>query len=202
MHLTDRPGILSVISVLRTFKIFEACADFLTPDGLGSCRKRRNFGAHPSLVRQVGCVATTHREAERCVIASSTHPTSSYVMRLRLGRAGISVVRGVRVSVALRCPTPRFPGFLSPVSCHCILTPVPEHSSSWQPSPVLPTSGLGSAYPVCKKNDAARPGDHCLPRRAAPGSNRPLARAAAGRQLALGLRLADPGNGGSKAVVS
>ena len=34
------------------------------------------------------CVAKTHRDAERCVIASSTHPTSSYVMRLRLGRAG------------------------------------------------------------------------------------------------------------------
>ena len=30
--------------------------------------------------------------------------------RLRCGRAGISVVRGVRVAVALRCPTPRFSG--------------------------------------------------------------------------------------------
>src|SRR5271157_1080772 len=38
-----------------TFKIFEACADFLTPDGLGSCRKRRNFGAHRSLVQSCGC---------------------------------------------------------------------------------------------------------------------------------------------------
>ncbi len=26
-------------------------------------------------VQQVGCVAKTHRDAERCVIASSTHPT-------------------------------------------------------------------------------------------------------------------------------
>ena len=52
---------LSLLSVLLTFKIFEACADFLTPDGLGSCRKCRNFGAH--------CSARA-------------------VMRLRLGRAG------------------------------------------------------------------------------------------------------------------
>src|SRR5271157_3763787 len=47
--------LLSVISVLLTFKIFEACADFLTPDGLGSYRKRRNFGAHRSLVQSCGC---------------------------------------------------------------------------------------------------------------------------------------------------
>ena len=45
----------SVLSVLLTVKIFEACADFLTPDGLGSCRKRRNFGAHRSLVQSCGC---------------------------------------------------------------------------------------------------------------------------------------------------
>ena len=45
LPLTDLPGILSVISVLLTFKIFEACADFLTPDGHGSCRKHRNFVA-------------------------------------------------------------------------------------------------------------------------------------------------------------
>src|SRR5271157_4344131 len=44
-----------LLSVLLTFKIFEACADFLTPDGLGSCRKRRNFGAHRSLVQSYGC---------------------------------------------------------------------------------------------------------------------------------------------------
>src|SRR5271165_626758 len=42
-------------SVLLTVKIFEACADFLTPDGLGSCRKRRNFGAHRSLMQSCGC---------------------------------------------------------------------------------------------------------------------------------------------------
>ena len=42
-------------SILLTVKIFEACADFLTPDGLGSCRKRRNFGAHHSLVQSCGC---------------------------------------------------------------------------------------------------------------------------------------------------
>jgi len=42
-------------SVLLTVKIFEACADFLTPDGLGSCRKRRNFGAHRSLVQSCSC---------------------------------------------------------------------------------------------------------------------------------------------------
>src|SRR5271157_2398775 len=46
---------LLVLSVLLTFKIFEACVDFLTPDGLGSCRKRRNFGAHRSLVQSCGC---------------------------------------------------------------------------------------------------------------------------------------------------
>ncbi len=46
---------LSLLSVLLTFKIFEACADFLTPDGLGSCRKCRNFGAHCSLVQSCGC---------------------------------------------------------------------------------------------------------------------------------------------------
>ena len=28
-------------------------------------------------VQQIGCVAKTHRDAERCVIASSTHPTGS-----------------------------------------------------------------------------------------------------------------------------
>ncbi len=44
-----------VLSVLLTVKIFEACANFLTPDGLGSCRKRRNFGAHRSLVQSCGC---------------------------------------------------------------------------------------------------------------------------------------------------
>jgi len=43
---------LLVLSVLLTFKIFEACADFLMPDELGSCRKRRDFGARGSLVRQ------------------------------------------------------------------------------------------------------------------------------------------------------
>src|SRR5208282_6096910 len=42
-------------SVLLTFEIFEACADFLTPDALGSCGKRRNFGAHRSLVQSCGC---------------------------------------------------------------------------------------------------------------------------------------------------
>ena len=46
---------LSVSSVLLTVKIFEACADFLTPDGLGSCRKRRNFDAHRSLMQSCGC---------------------------------------------------------------------------------------------------------------------------------------------------
>ncbi len=33
--------------------------------------------------QQVGCVAKTHREAERCVIASSTHPTGYQVISLR-----------------------------------------------------------------------------------------------------------------------
>jgi len=46
---------LLVLSVLLTFTIFEPCADSLTPDGLGSCRKRRNFGAHRSLVQSCGC---------------------------------------------------------------------------------------------------------------------------------------------------
>ena len=57
MPLTDLTSVFSfsVISVLLTFKIFEACADFLTPDGLRSCRKRRNFGAHRSLVQSCGC---------------------------------------------------------------------------------------------------------------------------------------------------
>src|SRR5208283_2777397 len=31
--------------------------------------------------QQVGCVAKTHRDAERCVIASSTHPTGSTTQR-------------------------------------------------------------------------------------------------------------------------
>src|SRR5271157_1469308 len=44
----------SILAVTSTFKIFEARADFLTPDGLGSCRKRRNFGAHRSLVQSCG----------------------------------------------------------------------------------------------------------------------------------------------------
>ena len=84
-----------MISVLLTFKIFEACADFLTPDGLESCRKRRDFGADPSLVRQVGCVAKTHREAERCVIASSTHPTSHSLIGHELDDQG-NIVNGKR----------------------------------------------------------------------------------------------------------
>src|SRR5271157_1006574 len=46
---------LLVLSVLLTFRILEPCADSLTPDGLGSCRKRRNFGAHRSLVQSCGC---------------------------------------------------------------------------------------------------------------------------------------------------
>ena len=46
---------LSLLSVLLTFKIFEACADFLTPDGFGSCRKRRNFGAPRSLMQSCHC---------------------------------------------------------------------------------------------------------------------------------------------------
>src|SRR5271157_5830180 len=46
---------LLVLSVLLTFRIFEPCADSLTPDGLGRCRKRRNFGAHRSLVQSCGC---------------------------------------------------------------------------------------------------------------------------------------------------
>src|SRR5271165_764858 len=52
--IVDLPRLL-VLSILLTFKIFEARADFLTPDGLGSCRKRRNFGAHRSLVQSCGC---------------------------------------------------------------------------------------------------------------------------------------------------
>ena len=40
---------------LLTFKIFEACTDFLTPDELGSCRKHRNFGAYRSLMQSYGC---------------------------------------------------------------------------------------------------------------------------------------------------
>src|SRR5208337_1527204 len=38
-------------------------------------------------------------------------------------------------------------GLMEP-SRTAILTPVPGHSSSWQPSRVLPTSGLGSARPI------------------------------------------------------
>ena len=34
--------------------------------------------------QQVGCVAKTHREAERCVIASSSHPTGYQVIFLVL----------------------------------------------------------------------------------------------------------------------
>ena len=66
-------------SVLLTFKIFEACADFLTPDGLGSCRKCRNFGAHRSLVQSCGCG-----------LAALGFPWLRIF--LRLGRAGFSVV--------------------------------------------------------------------------------------------------------------
>ena len=33
--------------------------------------------------QQVGCVAKTHRGAERCVIASSSHPTGYQVISLR-----------------------------------------------------------------------------------------------------------------------
>ena len=41
IHGKENPNQLP-LSVLLTVKIFEACADFLTPDGLGSCRRRRN----------------------------------------------------------------------------------------------------------------------------------------------------------------
>src|SRR5208283_5998087 len=49
--IVDLPRLL-VLSVLLTFKILEACVDFLTPNEFGSCRKRRDFGARGSLVRQ------------------------------------------------------------------------------------------------------------------------------------------------------
>ena len=65
-------------SVLLTFKIFEACADFLTPDGLGSCRKRRNVGAHRSLVHHAvaaqprqDIIRASNEEAPVCTIAEA-----------------------------------------------------------------------------------------------------------------------------------
>ncbi len=54
IHGKENPNQLP-LSVVLTVKIFEACADFLTPDGVGSCRKCRNFGAHRSLVQSCGC---------------------------------------------------------------------------------------------------------------------------------------------------
>ncbi len=54
IHGKENPNQLP-LSVLLTVKIFEVCADFLTPDGLGSCRKCRDFGAHRSLVQSCGC---------------------------------------------------------------------------------------------------------------------------------------------------
>ena len=41
------------------------------------------FGSWPSLLVSAGCVAKTHREAERCVVASSTHPTGYQLISLR-----------------------------------------------------------------------------------------------------------------------
>ena len=44
-----------------------------------SCRENssKSTFSYRTPVQQVGCVAKTHRDAERCVIASSTHPTGS-----------------------------------------------------------------------------------------------------------------------------
>src|SRR5208283_2506065 len=68
-----RRPIVSSPSVLLTVKIFEACADFLTPDGLGSCRKRRNFGAHRSLVQSCGCgLAALGTSGSKQVVSAST----------------------------------------------------------------------------------------------------------------------------------
>ena len=92
MPLTDLPGILSVISVLLTSKIFEAYADFLTPDGLGSCRKCRNFGAHPSFVQSCACG----------LAALGSLWLEAFVLRYRFA-----------------APPHAFRGFLSPVSSHC-----------------------------------------------------------------------------------
>ena len=55
------------------------------------------FGSWPSLLVSVGCVAKTHREAERCVITSSTHPTGYRLISLRALRStNVQNLRGVR----------------------------------------------------------------------------------------------------------
>ena len=50
--------------------------------GASACVRRIWAPGHPCWSQQ-GCVAKTHREAERCVIASSTHPTGYRLISLR-----------------------------------------------------------------------------------------------------------------------
>ena len=51
--------------------------------GAAVCVRRLSAPGHLCWSQQVGCVAKTHREAERCVIASSTHPTGYQLISLR-----------------------------------------------------------------------------------------------------------------------
>ena len=51
--------------------------------GAAACVRRLSAPGHLCWSQQVGCVAKTHREAERCVVASSTHPTSYQLISLR-----------------------------------------------------------------------------------------------------------------------
>ena len=50
--------------------------------GAAACVRRLSAPGHLCWSQQ-GCVAKTHREAERCVIASSTHPTGYQLISLR-----------------------------------------------------------------------------------------------------------------------
>jgi len=49
-----------------------------------ACVRRLSAPGHLCWSQQVGCVAKTHREAERCVIASSTHPTGLTTMERKI----------------------------------------------------------------------------------------------------------------------
>ena len=92
-------------------------ADFLTPDGVGSCRKCRNFGAHRSLVQSCGC---------------------------GLAAPGLSVVQGLWFKVFVPCTAPAAsrpepPGFgAASVPCCC--------GAGRSQSPVIAASALAVAF--------------------------------------------------------
>jgi len=77
--------------VLLTFKIFEACADFLTLDGHGGCRKRRNFGAHRSWSKEWG-VGSGERIRSSLSTLHSPLSTLEFVQSCGCGSAALGII--------------------------------------------------------------------------------------------------------------